>query len=195
VDLLLGSDVDATRRLVEQEHGRRLRQPLAQCDLLLVAAAQLRDLLPEIAGFDREQAGQRSGERTGRRRTDSTPCAQVRERAGDQVVLDRCRQGDALDPPLLGDETETLAQCRVVRGDFRELVASPCDEHPARHDGIKSRHQAQELRAACADQSPDAHDLASANLQRDVVDAVGRDVLAEHGDGALGNDALHPRQV
>ena len=40
VDLVLGADVDALGRLVEQEHARVDRQPARQHDLLLVAAAQ-----------------------------------------------------------------------------------------------------------------------------------------------------------
>ena len=40
VDLLLGADVDAAGRLVEQQHARARRQPLADHDLLLVAARE-----------------------------------------------------------------------------------------------------------------------------------------------------------
>ena len=47
VDLRLGADVDAARRLVEDEQHRLPRQPARQHDLLLVAAGQLRDLLVE----------------------------------------------------------------------------------------------------------------------------------------------------
>ena len=42
VDLLLGADVDAAGRLVEEQHARRGGQPLADHDLLLVAAGERR---------------------------------------------------------------------------------------------------------------------------------------------------------
>ena len=43
VDLGLGADVDALRRLVEDDDARLERQPFAEHDLLLVAAAERRD--------------------------------------------------------------------------------------------------------------------------------------------------------
>ena len=43
VDLGAGADVDAAGRLVEDEHARRAREPAADDDLLLVAAAQAPD--------------------------------------------------------------------------------------------------------------------------------------------------------
>ena len=43
VDLVLGADVDALGRLVEQEQLRRQAQRLAEHDLLLVATAQRAD--------------------------------------------------------------------------------------------------------------------------------------------------------
>ena len=43
VDLGLGADVDALRRLVEDQHARLRRQPAGQRDLLLVAAGEVAD--------------------------------------------------------------------------------------------------------------------------------------------------------
>ena len=40
VDFRLGADVDAARRLVDDQHLRPEREPLRQHDLLLVAAAE-----------------------------------------------------------------------------------------------------------------------------------------------------------
>src|SRR5690348_9405433 len=40
IDLVLGADVDAPRRLVEDEDPRPHRQPLGENDLLLIAAGQ-----------------------------------------------------------------------------------------------------------------------------------------------------------
>src|SRR5207248_3008187 len=47
VDLALGADVDATGRLVENEHAWLPSQPLAEDNLLLIAAAQEPDLLAQ----------------------------------------------------------------------------------------------------------------------------------------------------
>ena len=50
VDLVLGADVDAARRLVEDEQARAAQQPLADHDLLLVAAREVLDQrLDEVA--------------------------------------------------------------------------------------------------------------------------------------------------
>ncbi len=43
MDLGAGADIDAARRLVEDEDSRRAHQPSAEQDLLLVAAAQPAD--------------------------------------------------------------------------------------------------------------------------------------------------------
>ena len=59
VDLGLGADVDAARRLVEDEQHRLPGQPARQHDLLLVAAGQLRNLFVEVGRLDRHLGGQR----------------------------------------------------------------------------------------------------------------------------------------
>ena len=53
VDLVLGADVDAAGRLVEDEQARAAQQPLADHHLLLVAAGQVLDQrADEVAGVD-----------------------------------------------------------------------------------------------------------------------------------------------
>ena len=56
VDLGLGADVDAARRLVHDQDARLGREPLAEHDLLLVAAGELADDLLRPAGPDAEAA-------------------------------------------------------------------------------------------------------------------------------------------
>ena len=46
VDLGARADVDAARRLVQNQHGRIGEQPFSEHDLLLVAAAEARDRPP-----------------------------------------------------------------------------------------------------------------------------------------------------
>ena len=56
VDLGLRADIDAAGRLVEQEHARRELEPLADHDLLLIAAGEGRDLGAETRHLDGEIA-------------------------------------------------------------------------------------------------------------------------------------------
>ena len=55
VDLDLGADIDPTRRLVEDDHVGLTAEPLGQHDLLLVAAAEVARIAPDVrwpeAGF------------------------------------------------------------------------------------------------------------------------------------------------
>src|SRR5581483_5037567 len=53
-DLRLGADIDAARRLVEDEQRRPRRQPLRQHDLLLVAAGKRKDGLARRRRLDAE---------------------------------------------------------------------------------------------------------------------------------------------
>ena len=55
LDLRLGADVDAARRLVEDQHLRVRRQPASQDDLLLVAAAQVPDELIRVGRGDLQE--------------------------------------------------------------------------------------------------------------------------------------------
>ena len=58
IDLVLGADVDAARRLVHDEDRRLGQQPLREDDLLLVAARQaLGRLLAIGAGLDPSMLG------------------------------------------------------------------------------------------------------------------------------------------
>ena len=68
VDLGLGADVDAARRLVEDHHLRLHRQPLGEHDLLLVAARQRAD-----ARVDRSASGCRAPRCCSRRCAVSAP--------------------------------------------------------------------------------------------------------------------------
>ncbi len=52
VELLLGADIDAARRIVEQDDARLGHQPFGDDDLLLVAARQRRDRIARCADLD-----------------------------------------------------------------------------------------------------------------------------------------------
>src|SRR5262249_13851102 len=62
MDLRLGADIDAARWLVQDEELRLVGEPLAQHDLLLVAAGKLAGDLFERTGLDREALDAVTGE-------------------------------------------------------------------------------------------------------------------------------------
>ena len=63
VDLRLGADVDAARRLVDEEHARVDGKQLRQRHLLLVAARKLRHRLVDAGAANAEPLAHRFGER------------------------------------------------------------------------------------------------------------------------------------
>ena len=52
VDLLLGADIEAARRMIEDQDARVRRQPACEHDLLLVAAAEIAADLARAGGAD-----------------------------------------------------------------------------------------------------------------------------------------------
>ena len=62
VDLCLRPDVDAARRLVQEDHLRVDRQQLGEGDLLLVAPGQRRDVLVQVAELEVEVAASALGQ-------------------------------------------------------------------------------------------------------------------------------------
>ena len=86
VDLRFGRDVDALRRLVEQQHFDAARQPFGENDLLLIAAGQRRDfqLRPARANVEKvHQFGNEAPRRRGGRRKPSTV---QRPRLGSRIL-------------------------------------------------------------------------------------------------------------
>ena len=98
VDLGLGADVDAARRLVQDEQHRLPRQPTREHHLLLVAARQLRDQLIEVGRLDATSSS--SGATIVKR------LAPVKQTAGDDLVghAQRCVVEDRC-------ETRSSASC------------------------------------------------------------------------------------
>src|SRR3954447_8772480 len=110
VDLPLRADVHAPRRVIQQHHARRDLEPLADDDLLLVAARELADGHPRAVGLDlqvrdlplrghREVAAPEP-RRAGRER----PHGDVRDVAGDRRV-----EHQAAVAAVGGDEPEPAA--------------------------------------------------------------------------------------
>src|SRR5690606_40757927 len=91
IDLVLGADVDASGRLVEDEQFRPGEDPLAENDLLLVAAGEVSGELVHRGGLDAELAAQALGD------------------GGDLVQIEHALLGDLVQP----GQGEVLAQVVV----------------------------------------------------------------------------------
>ena len=86
VDLRLGGDVDALRRLVEQQHADLARQPFGEDDLLLVAAGQRAGRQRRIARPDVERFHQFATPRRRRRHGRAVRRACRRSRLGSRML-------------------------------------------------------------------------------------------------------------
>src|SRR5579872_1720008 len=109
VDLALGADIDAARRLVEQKQTRRAEHFLGQHDLLLVAAGQR---------ADREFGPRRAHVERGDRLARKPRLAQLRheeerrdapEHRGDEIASDAVAQHQTAAAPVVADESEAGA--------------------------------------------------------------------------------------
>ena len=87
VDLALGADIDAARRLVEQQHARPCGQPFADDDLLLIAARQRARRLLDAAAANAERLHRVARQAQPRRRRSGGRSAP----AATQAAARRCR--------------------------------------------------------------------------------------------------------
>ena len=166
VDAGLGADVDAARRLVEDQDLRLRLQPLGEHDLLLVAAREEAHLL---LGAARAQLG----DRRRAREIVIRPSAERRLRAGITVrtasimlsVID-CAEREALGLAVLGDEAEAGPD-RVTRRAEAHRLAVDLDRAGA--DRVGAEDRARDLGPARALQAGEADDLARADLEVDVA--------------------------
>ena len=106
VELGLDADVDAARRLVEDEDRRVGEQPAGEDRLLLVAAGELADRLAHRGEADAELLGRVRGERLLERAADEAARRDLAGDRGGDVLLDREGAEDAGDGAVLGHEGE-----------------------------------------------------------------------------------------
>ena len=185
VDLLLGADVDAAGRLVEQEHPRPGGQPLADDHLLLVAAGERRrDLLD--AGAAHPEATHRLGRhlRLAAGGADAE-AREARQRRQRDIVADRRLQMQPLGLAVLGHERDAEPP-RVPR-------RAHLDRHALDPDGTAAPSRAgaeqrlEDLRAARAQQAGDPQHLAGADLEADAVEHP----VPAAADGHLQREPAH----
>ena len=162
VDLGLGADVDAARRLVQDEHARVRDKAAAENDLLLIAAGQGAKLLPEARDSRVEPRNLRA-----RLPADGGPL----EHAGDGEALERRRYdivGDrhgekaARSAPVGGHEGHAAADGgERVGGRLRAVDRNPALARAKAEQRLAKRILARVRQAA------DAKNLARTDLEAD----------------------------
>ena len=133
VDLGLGADVDAAGRLVHDQDARRGLEPLAEHDLLLVAAGELADHLLRAAGADAELLDRGGGALAPRRAKSMKMPRAMRAQRGHRGVLgDGHRPDEALQAAVLGDvgDAEVAGLARRGDGDRAAVELDACRRWP-----------------------------------------------------------------
>ncbi len=177
--LLAGADVDALRRLVEQDQLRLDLEPLCQHDLLLVAAGKLaeqarRVARPHVEGFG--QSARRRGSCRAREIA-QPPRLAVEHRQG-HIVGDgerrapRRRSGGR---PGTSTIPAWIAAFGVMRaGRARYCRRSSSLPPLARLGAVDEMH---DIVVAGADQAGEPDDLAGPHRQREILDARAGEIL------------------
>ena len=127
VDLALGLDVDAARRIIQKQDRRLERQPFRQRDLLLVAAGQRLGRPPPVAS-NIEALRQTFGDCV-LLRSPATLGAATGEQWQEQIEVDRVRQKQAF-----------LASIRRNVGDADSVGVGDLCEGNAAHGGSVGEH-------------------------------------------------------
>ena len=160
VDLQLGGDVDAARRLVEDDDRRAGHQPLGDDDLLLVAARQALDRrLGDRSGLDAQRCGHLAGAGGEAGVVDDAERrpAEPRQRGERDVAVDRHVHHQAFLAAVLGEEGHARGD-GAARGHGGDRRAA--DDELAAVEGIEAEEDPGELGAARTHQAEEADDLA-----------------------------------
>ena len=143
VNLALGADVDAARRLVEQQQARLAEHFLGEHDLLLIAARQRADRRSPARRADVERADRRAREpRLARRRHQEERRDRAHDR-GDDIAADAVAQHQPAAAPIVGDE----AEARGARGADRSEFA-PARRRPRRRRSSAGARRRRRARSA-----------------------------------------------
>ena len=185
VDLALRADVDAARRLIEDQNLRVGRQPFADDDLLLVAAGEVQDLLLRTGRLDVELLDIGLGDLVFLLAAEDAALhlhGQARQRG---VFPDGHIEDQAKQLPVFGDQAETCAD-GVGRRVLFQLFA--VDDDLAAVQRVDAKDRAHDLAAARADQPGKAEDLTAVERKADVLHHLARIQMLclEHGFADLG---------
>src|SRR5271166_472883 len=163
-DLSLGADVDASRRLVEHEDVRLGVEPLADHDLLLIAARQGPDRGVTRACLDAQSLDLAIGglARPGGRNEE--PRSEPVEDRKRGVGLDRMLEDEPLPQPVFRNESDAVRD-RVFGA--LDLDRSALDPDLARPFRVDSEQHARKGAAPAAEKAGDAHDFAGVKCEID----------------------------
>src|SRR6185503_1161401 len=170
VDVLGRSDVEAASRLADDDESRALRDLATEHDLLLVATGERPHDRARVRGTNVELPGQAIAFFRDRLALKDAP-ARVWWPilfSEDEVVSDRERKHEILDPPVLGHVRAAALACslRIV---VRDIGGANGDR------SLGDRAQAKDaLRELALPVSPDAGDAQDLTLAHDEVDAPQR---------------------
>src|SRR6185369_398885 len=163
-DLGLGPDVDAARGFIEQEQLRIGVEPLADHDLLLVAARQQADALHRAGCGDAQPLDQRAGDRHAPAWREPAAGKTVAQAGEQQVVGHRPYQRQPLGLAAFGNERHPQ-RARADRAAGLRLAEYL--DRPGGHT-VGPEDRARDLRAPRADQPGQPDDLAGVNVQRNI---------------------------
>src|SRR3954454_7418282 len=109
IEVALGADVDAARRVIEQQHSGLRRQPARHHDLLLVAARQRGDRRLGISHLDLQPVDVADEPCAGSLGREQAVRAVAIHGVDTEVLADRFGLEDRLSPPLARDIGDALA--------------------------------------------------------------------------------------
>ena len=164
VDLRLAADVDAARRLVEQQDVDVVVQQARERDLLLVAARQLADRLPRARAADRQPLDPARRGLVCRAGSTSDARSEI-GRAATASGCRRCSSPSASPSPLRSSLSMPTPCAPRARAATRPLNRRRRVMRPLR-TGLEPEDRAQQPRPAGADQAGDAENLAAAQRER-----------------------------
>ena len=171
VDLGLGADVDAARRLVEDQDRAARRQPLRQHDLLLVAAGERRRRRVEAAAPSASAA--RSTAAPPSRSTGRLMNPSRASRGRIDSVAFSSTFIDSTSPCRLRSSGTRPMPAAIARGAPSMTQRLAADEDAAGRVRIEAEDRLRHFRAAGADQPGEAEDLAGAHREGHVAEAGG----------------------
>ena len=166
IDFGLCADIDAARRLIQDQHARGPRKPSSEHHLLLIASREVGDELVEARrlhahAFDLFVRDEQFGGATEETKTRNAIGHTKRD-----ILGDAAHQQQRLTLALFGRKADAGGD--RVRGAAQPDLGA-VDHHRARRQSILTENCERQLRSAGAHQSAEPHHLAGADHDADVA--------------------------
>src|SRR5580658_8770818 len=166
MDLRLGADVNAAGRLIEDEELWTVCEPLAEHDLLLVAAGQPAGDFVDGASLDAEPLNAVPRHATLGGAVDESGAGETAKRGERKVVQDAHPPDQALRASILRHVGDTLCTRRLGGVDPDDFAIEPDFARLGRCDPEQCLR---ELAAAGADEAGETDDLACPDYEADAL--------------------------